>query len=456
MAQFLLAIVSVDTTEGRMTMAANRFHLAWFLQGSSIQAWKEPWTGNISEEWMTADLFLDLARNIERAGFDYILLEDSIYIGQNWQNSREIFLKNGMSVPRQEPSIVAALMAAVTRRLGIVPTLSTFAYHPYLVARIVGTLDQVSSGRGGWNMVTGSSDLSAQNFGMDRLPEHDSRYDMAEEFITIAKKLWGSWDPGAIVADRKSGVLIDHTKVHTIDFEGEYYRSRGPLNSGPCPQGQPVIAQAGGSPRGKMFAAKHADTIVAHVKGVDAMKAYRQDVHANMRACGRDPDTCKLMFLINPILADTPEEAQENAARRVMEAGQSLDVRLAQLGWITNIDFSGHDLDAPVGELTTNGHQQSLAQFLRKAGKRTLREAITDYTTRGASVDLVGTPDQVAGQMGEVMEEVGGDGFLFTQGNMSRRTIAEVTDGLVPALQQRGLVRSAYGKTQFRDNLLEF
>jgi len=175
-----------------------------------------------------------------------------------------------------------------------------------------------------------------------------------------------------------------------------------------------------------------------------------------MRVCGRDPATCKLLFLIDPILASTADEAQEISRRRVVEAGQNLDVRLARLGWITNIDFSGHDLDAPVGELTTNGHQQSLAQFLRKAGKRTLREAITDYTTRGASVDLVGTPDQVAGQMAEVIEEVGGDGFLFTQGNMSRRTIAEVTDGLVPALQQRGLVRTAYGKKQFRDNLLEY
>jgi FMN-dependent oxidoreductase (nitrilotriacetate monooxygenase family) len=437
-------------------MAADRFHLAWFLQGSSIQAWHEPWTGNISEEWMTADLFLDLARNIERAGFDYILLEDSIYIGQNWQNSREIFLKNGMSVPRQEPSIVAALMAAVTTRLGIVPTLSTFAYHPYLVARIVGTLDQVSSGRGGWNLVTGSSDLSAQNFGLDRLPEHDKRYDMAEEFVEVVTRLWGSWDPGAIVADRQSGVLIDHTKVHQIDYEGQYYRSRGPLNSGPCPQGRPVIAQAGGSPRGKRFAAQYADTIVAHVKGVEAMKAYRLDIHANMRACGRDPATCKLLFIVNPILADSAEAAQEKARDRVRNAGKDLDVRLAQLGWITNIDFSGADLDAPVGELTTNGHQESLRQFLKKANKRTLREAIIDYTTQGASVDLVGTPDQVAGEMGEVMEEVGGDGFLFTQGNMSRRTIAEVTDGLIPALQQRGLVRTAYEHKHLRDNLLAF
>jgi alkanesulfonate monooxygenase SsuD/methylene tetrahydromethanopterin reductase-like flavin-dependent oxidoreductase (luciferase family) len=138
------------------------FHLAWFLQGSSIQAWGADWTGNISEEWMSASMFVDLARNIERAGFDYLLLEDSIYVGQNWQNKRDIFLKNGMSIPRQEPTVVATLMAAATTRLGIVPTLSTFAYHPYLTARIVGTLDQVSDGRGGWNMVTGSSDFAAR------------------------------------------------------------------------------------------------------------------------------------------------------------------------------------------------------------------------------------------------------------------------------------------------------
>jgi alkanesulfonate monooxygenase SsuD/methylene tetrahydromethanopterin reductase-like flavin-dependent oxidoreductase (luciferase family) len=159
---------------------------------------------------------------------------------------------------------------------------------------------------------------------------------------------------------------------------------------------------------------------------------------------------------VNPILSDSAEDAQLRARQRVVNAGKNLDVRLAQMGWSTNIDFSGFDLDAPVGELTTNGHQSSLSQFLRKAGKNTLRQAIIDYTTQGQSIDLVGTPDQVAGQMAEVMQEVGGDGFLFTQGNMSRRSIAEITDGLVPALQQRGLVRRAYAHKQFRDNLLEF
>lgn len=437
-------------------MSANPFHLAWFLQGSSIQAWGEQWSGNISEEWMSAEMFLDLARSIERACFDYLLIEDSIYIGQNWENSRDMFLKNGMSVPRQEPSVVAALMAAATSRLGIVPTLSTFAYHPYLTARIVGTLDQVSGGRAGWNMVTGSSDYSGQNFGLDRLPEHDTRYEMAAEYIDVVTRLWDSWEPGAIVADRKTGVLIEPSKVHTIDFKGEYYASRGPLNSGPCPQGRPVIAQAGGSAKGRETAARYADTVVAHPKGVQAMKDYRNDVRMRMRAAGRDPDTCKVLFMATPVLANTDEEAQARAAQRGVATTEEVHRRLAQMGWTTNIDFSGYDLDAPVGELTTNGHQSSLTNFLKKAGGRTLREAILAYTSQGGSVDLVGTPETVAAQMDEAMQEVGGDGFLLVLPNVSRKTVTEVTDGLIPALQQRGLVRRAYAHKQFRDNLLEF
>lgn len=437
-------------------MSANPFHLAWFLQGSSIQAWGEQWSGNISEEWMSAEMFLDLARSIERACFDYLLIEDSIYIGQNWENSRDMFLKNGMSVPRQEPSVVAALMAAATSRLGIVPTLSTFAYHPYLTARIVGTLDQVSGGRAGWNMVTGSSDYSGQNFGLDRLPEHDTRYEMAAEYIDVVTRLWDSWEPGAIVADRKTGVLIEPSKVHTIDFKGEYYASRGPLNSGPCPQGRPVIAQAGGSAKGRETAARYADTVVAHPKGVQAMKDYRNDVRMRMRAAGRDPDSCKVLFMATPVLANTDEEAQARAAQRGVATTEEVHRRLAQMGWTTNIDFSGYDLDAPVGELTTNGHQSSLTNFLKKAGGRTLREAILAYTSQGGSVDLIGTPETVAAQMDEAMQEVGGDGFLLVLPNVSRKTVTEVTDGLIPALQQRGLVRRAYAHKQFRDNLLEF
>jgi FMN-dependent oxidoreductase (nitrilotriacetate monooxygenase family) len=432
------------------------FHLAWFLQGSSIQAWGADFTGNISEEWMSASMFLDLARNIERAGMDYLLLEDSIYVGQNWQNSRDIFLKNGMSIPRQDPVVISTLMAQATSRLGICATLSTFAYHPYLVARITSTLDQISAGRGGWNMVTGSSDFAAQNFGLDAQPPHDLRYEMAHEYIDVVQKLWDSWEPGAIIADRKSGVLIDPSKVHTIDHKGKYYASRGPLNSGPSPQGRPVIAQAGGSPPGRQIAAKYADTIVAHSKGPAAMKEYRDDVRKRMVAQGRDPDSCKILFLISPIVARSRAEAQLRVEARAASAAANLDRNMAQLGWITNIDLSTADLDAPVDDLTTNGHQSSLAVFLKRAEGKTLREAMISYSTSGGSLELAGTPDDVAAQMEEAMQEVGGDGFLFSLGNVSRHSVAEICDGLVPALQQRGLTRTHYEHAQFRDNLLAF
>jgi len=186
------------------------------------------------------------------------------------------------------------------------------------------------------------------------------------------------------------------------------------------------------------------------------MKEYRTDVRARMAAFGRDPNSCKILFMLTPIVAQSREEAKIRADRRRADAEKNIDVRLAQMGWTTNIDFSGHDLDAPVAELTTNGHQSSLANFLRRAGGKTLREAIIGYSTSGGSIDLVGTPDDVAAQMGEVMEEVGGDGFLFSLGDVSRKSVAEITDGLVPALQQRGLTRKAFGGRYLRENLLEF
>ncbi len=439
-------------------MPANPFHLSWFLQGSSIQAWGEPWTGNIAQEWMTADMFVDLVKGMERACFDYILIEDSIYIGQNWQDSRDIFLKGGICVPRQEPSVVATLMAANTRRLGIVPTLSTFAYHPYLTARIVSSLDQISGGRAGWNMVTGSSDYSAQNFGMDKLPDHDQRYVMAEEYIDIVKGLWGSWEPGAILDDRENGVLIDPAKVHTIDYKGQYYASRGPLNSGPCPQGIPVIAQAGGSKSGRRIAATHADTIVAAPNGVAAMKQYRDDIRSQMAAMGRDPNSCKILFLFSPIVAETEDQAKYFADQRRVQSAAHLDARMARFGWSTNLDLSGLDLDTPVSQLTltTNGHQSSLSQFLTRAGDKPLREAMIDHTSQGYCVDVYGTPDSVAAQMSEIMEEVGGDGFLIALNDVSRRSVATIMDGLVPVLQRRGLTRKGYAHEQLRDNLLEF
>jgi FMN-dependent oxidoreductase (nitrilotriacetate monooxygenase family) len=432
------------------------FHLGWFLQGSSIQAWGEPWTGHIGRSWMEPTLFLDLARSLERACFDYLLLEDSSYVGESYGGSTKLYLERAIAVPRQDPSVVAALMTQVTSRIGIVPTFGTFAYPPYLLARLVATLDQVSGGRVGWNAVTGSSDYAAMNFGLDGMPEHDLRYEMADEYMEVVNRLWDSWEPGAIIADDAAGIAIDPDKVHAVNFKGKHFSTRGPLNSGPAPQGRPVIAQAGGSPRGRAFAALHADTIVAVENGLEGMKAYRDDVRQRMRGFGRNPDHCKVLFLVSPVLGHTEEEAVQQALAREARANENLVERMAHLSKITNIDFAKLDLDAPPTGLKTNGHQATLDQLIRRANGGTLRDALKSYASTSHSIRLVGTPDSVAAQMGEAMEEVGGDGFLFTLPNLNRRTMAEIEDGLVPALQRRGLTRKAYGCEQFRDNLLEF
>ena len=435
-----------------------KFHLGWFLQGSSVQAWGEPFTGAIGRDWRSAEFFVDIARALERARFDYLLIEDSSYVGESYGNSREIYLTGGLSTPRQDPSVMATLMAAQTSRLGIVPTLSTFAYPPYLLARLVASLDQVSGGRIGWNMVTGSSDFAAMNYGMPGMPDHDLRYDMADEYMACVNALWDSWDPDSVITNTETGVLVDHTKVRQADFEGRWYKSRGPLNSGPLPQGRPVIAQAGGSPRGKRFAALHADTVVASVKGTAGMKAYRDDLRAHALAQGRNPDAIKVLFLVSPTIGETEEEARLRHAQKMARAARQVPQLLAFFGKITNINFAAYDLDTPVNELTltTNGHQQSLDDFKKVTGQKTLREAMLSYRGNNGSVELVGTPDSVAARMEEVMAEVGGDGFLITTNDTSRRILAEITDGLIPALQARGLTRKEYGHTQFRDNLLEF
>jgi FMN-dependent oxidoreductase (nitrilotriacetate monooxygenase family) len=438
-------------------MPAKPFHLGWFLQGSSVQAWGESWTGHIGTTWMQPELFLDMARSLERACFDYILLEDSSYVGESFNGSTEIYLKNGIATPRQDPSVVAALMTAVTSRIGIVPTFGTYAYPPYLLARLMATLDQVSAGRAGWNAVTGSSDFAAMNFGLPGMPEHDLRYDMADEYMDVLGKLWDSWEPGAIIADTETGVLVDPARVHAVNHAGQFFKTRGPLNSGPCPQGRPVIAQAGGSPRGRQFASAHADTIVVHTKGVAAMKAYRDDIRVRMAGHGRDPDSCKLLFLVNPIVGETRQDAAERKQLRQAAASRAIHQRLAHLGKVTNIDFGSFDLDQPLRPgLTTNGHQQTLDEFIAKAGGRTLRQAMEDHNTTALSVELIGTADDVAAMMDETMQEVGGDGFLFSMPNVTRRLLAEMEDGLIPALQKRGLVRRSYGHAMFRDNLLEF
>jgi long-chain alkane monooxygenase len=436
---------------------ADRFHLAWFLgHGFGVGDWKGTWRGGAGRQWMRPDYYCDFARALERACFDYLVIEDSSYVADAYGGSSEIYLRHARSVPKHDPAVLATLMTQVTSRLGIVPTLSVTEYPPFLLARLVSTLDHVSCGRAGWNIVTSSSDRAAQNYGHPHQPDHDLRYDMADEFTELVRQLWDSWDEDAVVLDADAGVYADHTKVHAVDFEGRFFASRGPLNNVRSPQGHPVLVQAGGSRRGRDFAARNADTIIASESNVEDMKSYRSDVRKRMEAQGRNPDDCKVLFLVSPTLDETDAAAQERKDRENDAVLAHPELALAGIGYITDIDFSTYDLDLPLGQLrtqiTTNGHQSSLAHFLRDAEDMTLRQIAA--TPHG--FEPVGTPDHVAVLLEEAMEEAGGDGFLFYLPQFNLRRVVEITDGLVPELQKRGLVRSSYPFDLFRDNLLEF
>ena len=433
-------------------LSTGRFHLGWFLGNSfGVHGWNQPWGGTPERDWMLPDLHIEMARALERACFDFLLLEDSLFVPDSYGASTEFYLARALRAPKNDPLPLVPLIAQATQRLGIVPTISTSFYPPFLLARLMATLDHMSKGRVGCNFVTSTAARAAQNFGLDEHIEHDARYDMADEFVDVASQLWASWEADAIPDDPARGVFADHAKVRPIDFKGRFYTSRGPLNTARPPQGRPVLVQAGSSPQGRHFAAKHMDAVIAAAGDVAEMKAFRADMRARVAAQGRDPDRCKILFVFTPTLGETNDEARQRADRRQERRARFPEEALAQMASLTDIDFAQFDLDAPVQELTTNGQQGTLKRFMAQGA--TLREIASNY--RFGFEDAVGTPDHVAGIMAEVMEEVGGDGFMVS-GPVTRRYVAEITDGLVPALQRRNLVRTRYAFDQFRDNLLEF
>lgn len=436
----------------KRALAASPFHLGWFLGNSyGVHGWNQEWGGTGGDDWTQPDLHIELARALERACFDYLLLEDSLFVPDNYGGSMEFYLARALRAPKNDPLPLVPLLTQATSHLGIVPTISTSFYPPFLLARLIATLDLMSKGRVGCNFVTSTAERAAQNFGLEAHLEHDLRYEMAEEFVDLVIRLWESWEADAIVQDRESGVFVDHHKVHTIDFKGRFFASRGPLNTARPAQGRPVLVQAGGSPQGRAFAARHMDSVIVAVSTIAEMKEFRGDMRRRLAAQARDPESCKILYVVSPTLGETNEEARARSDRRQGQRAQFPAVTLAMMGSLTDIDFSTFDLDTPIGELTTNGQQGTLKRFLAQG--RTLREIAANY--RYGYEDLVGTPEHVAGAMAEVMQEVGGDGFVFT-GPLTRRYVAEITDGVVPILQRRGLVRTAYAHQHFRDNLFAY
>ena len=433
------------------------FHLGWFANARP-HGWtptgSDRWAGNdiLPEQWETGEFLIDFAKSLERACFDYIMLEDHVVLHDDRENIE----------PRLDPMPVLAVLAAHTKHLGLIGTFSTSFYPPFLLARQMATLDHLSRGRIGWNMVTSTEDRAAKAFGTDRQPPHGERYERAHEYLDLVKKLWDGWEPGAYEMNEATGRYVDPDKLHEFDFEGQWHRSCGPLNVSRSPQGRPVLCQAGASPAGRAFAAKHADTIICSTFGLNsvaALKEYRDDVRARMVVDGRDPDTCKVMYLISPVLGDSEQHARDRYWEIHEPTPAIVNQRLHWLTTHTGHDWFQYDLDKALPAMDvdsmTEGYRGMATGFLRLGQNgETLREMIADYQT--SSLKLVGTPETIATRLAEVIEETGGDGFLLHSRPLTRRYISEICDGLIPVLQRRGLVRSQYGEKTFYDNLMAF
>jgi FMN-dependent oxidoreductase (nitrilotriacetate monooxygenase family) len=421
------------------------------VDGFRTPAWNTTWSGSSDRDW-PRDFYVDAARSLDRAKMDFVLFADTQNIkqaaGGNWN------LPTQLGLPQLDPLCLAPILAWETKGLGIIPTASTTDWNPYLLARILASIDTITDGRVGWNMVTGGNAATAANLGYEPVG-HDYRYEIADEFAQVVKRLWQSWEPDAVTRDYARDMYADGEKIHRIDFEGEHFRSRGPLTTPPSPQGQPVLAQAGASPAGREFASKYADVVIGSAATVEAMKEYNDDIRARMKQHGRDPSEVRIFFLVAPTLADTQAEAEERAR---LSAGPPEGDRDFAHGTISfsanwNMDLTSLNPDEPLPkDLTTEGHQAELQRAI-DSGK-TLREIVTG--AHGHFMRLAGTPDAVASQLAEVQQETGHDGFMFLSLWPTRKYINEVTDGLVPVLQRRGLTRTEYESSHFRENLFAF
>jgi FMN-dependent oxidoreductase (nitrilotriacetate monooxygenase family) len=397
------------------------------------------------------DLWVEVARKCEAAKFDFIMAADTEGIMAEYGNSRDATLREGLLVPAFDQTALADFMAAGTKEIGIVSTVSTTAIQPYLLARRFATMDHLSHGRTGWNIVTASHKAGVKGFGMEQLPPHDERYDRADELVDLCKLLWNSWDEGAIVADRERDMYIDPSKVHDVNFEGRWFKCYAPLNVHRSPQGGPMLVQAGASGRGITFAARHAELIIAIQPSPQLMRNYRNAIHEAVSKAGRDPSSSRVMFAMHTFIGDSEAEAREKHARHL--ALLTPERAMVATSGTVGLDLASVDPMQPLAELDFPGAKSHVANWAR-LGMKNMREVSLAFAA-GLGIPVIGTPTQVADWMCDTMDFVGGDGLFLTPQYIPY-DLAEFTAKVIPILQKRGKVRQQYAGKTLRDNMFAF
>jgi FMN-dependent oxidoreductase (nitrilotriacetate monooxygenase family) len=440
-----------------MASARKRAHILGFIQhGVNSHAtgmWRHP-KDKVNWDWTRPPYWQHMGRTMERGLFDAIFIADELAPYSSYAGSSDATVKWAVQCPTHEPSTIAPILAEATRHLGIGVTLSTAFEHPYSMSRRLSSLDHLSGGRIAWNIVSSYSQGEWDAYGAP-MTARNKRYDRIEEYVELCKALWDSWAPDAIVADRESGIFADPAKVKMVHHEGAFFRCHGRHFAAPSPQGRPVLWQAGSSDRGRDFAAKHAEAIFAIHPDVTEMKAYADDLRARVVRHGRPAESVKMIFGVQPIVAETRSEAQEkhDFIRSLLPSQGSLAMLSGQL----SVDFSAYDPATPLDSISVPGIQGVKDALVRSgAGTAvTVQQAADIYAMRFAMPAVVGSARDVADQMEVFLDEGDADGFMLLA-TYTPGCFEEFVDLVVPELQRRDRYRTGYAGATLRENLLQY
>jgi alkanesulfonate monooxygenase len=428
--------------------AKKKMALSVIPKGASF-SWRYP--NAQAEGDLNFEDYKDMAETVERGLFDAIFLADSVSVRED-RIGIENMQGSGTAIYFDAVTMLGAL-AAVTKHVGLVATASTTYNEPYHLARKFATVDHISKGRAGWNVITSGQDTEAYNFGLDEQLSNEVRYERAAECLDLVFDLWDSWEDSAIVRDVATNTFFNHKAVHRLDHVGKHFKVRGPLNLSRPPQGHPVICQAGGSEAGWELAARTADILFGKAITLQEGQRFYREVKGRMAKYGRTPDQLKIMLGMVPIVGKTEKEAHEKF-RAVQDCLTEKEGRAILSHYVPGVDFSSFAMDEPIPDsLAINQAAKRFRIFLEEDGRRlTLRELLDSVSSGVGTLTLIGSAGQIADTMTKWFLENGADGFNLSP-HILPASLVDFVDLVVPELQERGVFRTKYEGATLRENM---
>ena len=422
----------------------------WYPTGYHIAAWRLPEVP--ADGGVNFNACVQFAQMAERARFDFIFLPDSSSVrGDDWD-----IISRGAHryVAQLEPVSLLSGLAALTANIGLIGTVATTYTEPYHVARQLLSLDHISGGRAGWNLVTSQNEFEAFNFGFAKHPDHQERYHRAREFGAVVRKLWDSWEDNAFIHDKESGVFFDHTRVHPANHQGDYFSVRGPLNVPRSPQGRPVVTQAGASGPGRELAADSGDVVFTAQNDLAAARDFYGDIKRLAAQAGRDPDQVVVLAGLFPFVGKTREEAQSKFDRLqdLIDEQVGLSLLKGQLG---EFDLTAYPVDQPLPDIPDTNASKSRKNLLVELARRegyTIRDLYKPGAGARGHLQLTGSPRDIADAMTTWVDASAADGFIIMPPSLPGG-MTDFIELVLPELRKRRRFREDYSGSTLRDHL---